>query len=94
MEPLRRGYAPAAPAIPRRIWSYWHTLDMDPFVARCIASWRARCPEFEVLMLNQQTVRNHVPAADWPVGLEQLDPVKQSDWIRLYLVSRFGALLA
>lgn len=82
--------AAASAAIPRRIWSYWHSVQPDAFVERCIANWRAQCPGFEVQVLNQRTVREHVPPADWPEGFEGLDPVKQSDWIRLYLVSRFG----
>ena len=82
--------AAASAAIPRRIWSYWHSVQPDAFVERCIANWRAQCPGFEVQVLNQQTVREHVPPADWPEGFERLDPVKQSDWIRLYLVTRFG----
>ncbi len=94
--PSAFGNAPTASApdtsapIAARIWSYWHAVEPDPFVERCIANWRLQCPDFEVRVLNRQTVRDHVPASDWPAGFEQLDPVKQSDWIRLYLVSRYG----
>lgn len=79
-----------AGTIPRRIWSYWHSVQPDAFVERCVANWRAQCPGFEVQVLNQQTVRDHVPPVDWPEDFERLDPVKQSDWIRLYLVGRYG----
>lgn len=91
--------APAAPStaptehpapIPRKIWSYWHAVEPDPFVQQCIANWQTQCPDFEVQVLNQQTVRDHVPPTDWPEGFSALNPVKQSDWIRLYLVSRYG----
>lgn len=76
--------------IPRKIWSYWHAVKPDPFVQQCITNWQTQCPDFEIQVLNQQTVRDHVPPTDWPEGFSALNPVKQSDWIRLYLVSRYG----
>lgn len=82
--------AESSRTIPKKIWSYWHQAEPDAFVSRCIANWRTHCPDFEVQVLNQHTVQDYVPAHDLPQGFERLNPVKQSDWIRLYLVSRYG----
>lgn len=80
----------ASQPIPSRIWSYWHEKTLTPFVQQCINNWHAHCPEFEINVLNSENISEYVNADDFPVGFAQLDPVKQSDWIRLYLVSHHG----
>lgn len=76
--------------IPFRIWSYWHAPEPDAFVQQCIANWRLHCPDAEVHVLHSQNLQDYVASADLPPGFAQLNPVKQSDWLRLFLVSRYG----
>lgn len=76
--------------IPRRIWSYWNGLDQDPVVARCIDNWRRQCPGYAIEVLNAGNLERFVAPGDLPQGFERLDPTKQADWLRLYLVRHHG----
>lgn len=84
------GPGASATPIPRRIWSYWNTADTDPVVRQCIANWRARCPGFDIQVLDGRNLGAHVRPGDLPAGFAQLHPTKQSDWLRLYLVRHHG----
>ncbi|HEY0202020.1 MAG TPA: capsular polysaccharide synthesis protein [Burkholderiaceae bacterium] len=79
-----------AATIPPLIWSYWNGQAPDPLVRQCIANWRLHCPTFEVRVLNAGTVGNFVAPGDLPHNFATLHPTKQSDWIRLYVIHKFG----
>lgn len=39
--------------IPKRIWTYWHSVnDIPPFVAKCISSWKQMNPGYEITILD------------------------------------------
>lgn len=80
----------ASEPIPARIWSYWDSEKPDALVDQCVANWRAHNPGFDVQVVNSQNIGTHIPLDDIPPGFERLHPTKRSDWIRLYLVSRYG----
>lgn len=82
--------APAPAPIPRRIWSYWNGAAQDPVVAQCISSWRRQCPDYAIEVLHAGNLDRFVAPGDLPPGFSQLDPTKQADWLRLYLVRHHG----
>jgi Mannosyltransferase OCH1 and related enzymes len=87
--------APAATAntltsIPARIWTYWHSATLDPVVQQCIANWRRHCPGLDVQVIHAHTLGDVVDAGDLPPAFAALPAAKQADWLRLYVVRKFG----
>lgn len=84
----------AAPAdtgpIPPTIWTYWNADTPEPLVRQCIGNWKAHCPGFQVHVLNARNVGDFVAPGDLPPAFASLHPTKQSDWLRLYVMHRFG----
>lgn len=81
-----------APAIPRIIWSYWHSAEQPEVVRRCIANWARHNPDYKIHVLSAATLSQHVPAADRPADFDRHSPARQSDWLRLYLLHRHGGI--
>jgi hypothetical protein len=84
---------PAAPhprAIPPILWAYWSGGTPPLLVERCFVQWRRLHPGFEVRILDADTVRHYVP--DIPPALASAAIAKQSDWLRLELLRRYGGI--
>lgn len=75
--------------IPRIIWSYWSGSPMPLAVKASFESWKRCNPDFEIHMLNEQTVHDYIPDAP---DLSGHTTNKQTDWIRLELLRRYGGI--
>lgn len=80
------------PPIPRIIWAYWHTREQPLVVERCLHSWRQLNPGFAVNMVSAETLFEFVSRDELPQGFAALTPARQSDWLRLYLLRRYGGI--
>lgn len=80
---------PAEP-IPPTLWTYWNQPEPDPFVRRCLQSWARHCPGYAIRLVHPGNLADYVAPGELPEGFAALHPTKQSDWMRLYLVHRFG----
>jgi len=94
-QPVAPAAAPGTPAttaapIPARIWSYWHSATLDPVVQQCIENWKRHCPGLDVQVIHAHTLGDVVAAGDLPPAFAALPAAKQADWLRLYVVRRFG----
>lgn len=88
------GNAPALPdtAIPRVIWTYWHEAQPPAFVARCLMNWQRFAPDHEIRVLHPANMGQWLaPQADVQ-GRQPLPPFRQSDWLRLQLLQRYGGI--
>ena len=84
---------PAQPPLPRLIWAYWHAGALPEVAQACMASWRRHAPEWEVRLLNAQSVRAWLDeGADFPPITWSRLPAHQSDMFGLALVRRYGGL--
>lgn len=77
-------------AIPAVLWTYWNQPQPDAFVCECIESWRLQCPDYEVRLVHPGNLAQYVEQGALPTQFLELHPTKQSDWLRLYLVARYG----
>ncbi len=75
--------------IPRIIWSYWSGSPMPLAVKASFESWKRCNPDFEIHMLNEQTVHDYIPDAP---DLSGHTTTKQTNWIRLELLRRYGGI--
>lgn len=81
---------PTEPAIPRTIWTYWHAATPPYVVQRCIAGWQRLNPDYQVHVLHPGNVAEFLPNV--PESLGRLNIAKQTDWIRLALLHRYGGM--
>jgi hypothetical protein len=86
------GEPTAAGGIPRIIWSYWHSEEQPLVVQRCLANWARHNAHYEIRMVSGQTLGRYVPASERPGDFERMPPARQSDWLRLYFLHRYGGI--
>lgn len=82
--------APQARAIPPIVWAYWQGGTPPLAVQRCIDGWRRLHPHFDIRVLDDRSVLQHLPAL--PAALQDASPAKRADWIRLELLLRHGGI--
>lgn len=83
--------------VPKIIWSFWKTLPGSPkvlqlFVDACLASWKALNPEYEIRVLDDETVHEFLTAEDLPQTFDFLTIQHKSDAIRLALLLKYGGV--
>lgn len=76
--------------IPAILWTYWNQPEPDAFVRQCLQSWQQHCPGYAIRLVHPGNLQDYVPREHLPETFTALHPTKQSDWLRLYLVHRFG----
>ncbi|WP_156167901.1 glycosyltransferase family 32 protein [Lampropedia cohaerens] len=77
-------------AIPKVIWTYWHSESLPLVVQCCIQGWRRLHPHWRIEVLHPGRVHEFLDAI--PAGLTRLNIAKQTDWIRLALLQRYGGV--
>lgn len=81
----------------KKIWSYWESsgnTSEDSLVETCQASWKENCPDWTIRLLTKDTVFDWVSKEEMPPNFNELSPTFQSDFIRLYLLIKYGGLWA
>jgi len=87
---------PQPPAFPNTkiIWGYWDTGEssLAGFAKLCIASWRAKHPTWEVIVLSEDNYKNFVAAEDVPSTYKSLIAQHKSDILRTAILKRHGGV--
>lgn len=86
------GDAPDPGRVPRIAWSYWHTDEPPLVVERCLRNWAELNPDFEINLVTRRRLIEFVEKEDFPAAFPNLGPARQSDWLRLYLLHRYGGI--
>ena len=93
-EAIRTRHAPfTAEPIPQIIWMYWHQGEAQaPFVVRrCIESWRQHNPDWDLRVLDADSVTSYADMTDVPASL----PFRyHADMLRLRLLKDHGGVWA
>jgi mannosyltransferase OCH1-like enzyme len=76
--------------IDRRIWMYWEG-PLPDYIALCIESICARNRSADIVLLDRAGF-DTMFTTDCDIDLDRLDPVKRSDFVRAYVLRRFGGL--
>lgn len=80
--------------LPKRLWVLWFQgLDNAPLVVRrCVASWIAANPDWEVVVLDEDNLGDYV-TLDLPDRvLASIAPAHRAALVRLYLLSNYGGV--
>lgn len=81
---------PNAQGIPRIIWAFWTGAAQPDLIRRCFDNWRRMCPQFDIRILDEDSVRGYVDAI--PAELHQASAPKRADWVRAELLKRHGGI--
>jgi hypothetical protein len=80
--------------IPKIIWTYWVEEDLPELVQKCVDSWKKYNPDYDIRILNQNSVKKWVPDLDLK-GLKMNDgPARESDFVRLSVLPIYGGIWA
>lgn len=69
--------------IPKIIWTYWDDPNVPLLTQKCMANWKRMCPDYDIRLLNK---------TDVPAEYKNLTPERQSDWLRLDRLKRYGGV--
>lgn len=90
--PKQDGYASSVPqTIPRKIWIFWAQgiEAAPPIVQMCVASWQEKNPDWEVVVIDRQSVGDYVDMPD----LAQDIPIQAyADLLRVRLLNQVGGV--
>ena len=82
------------PFIPKTIWTYWDSEDLPEFVSKCIDKWRRLHPDWSITVLNPKNLKDYLPETDiFKLKFADTKP-RQSDFVRLYILPKFGGVWA
>lgn len=86
----------ASPALPRTVWMLWlQGLPAAPAVVRaCHASWRAHNPGWQVVVLDEGSLREHLELPRDAVARGGVSPQVLSDLVRVNLLADRGGVWA
>lgn len=79
--------------IPKKIWTYWDNESLPDVVEKCIQTWRKHNPEYTVIVLNKNNLKEYLPDIDFTKIKHITDsPQKYSDMVRLHTLSKYGGI--
>jgi hypothetical protein len=76
--------------IPKTIWTYWVEENPPEIVQKCIESWKKHNPDYDVHLLNKNTVSRWVPELELNDLKHNDGPTRESDFTRLSVLSKYG----
>jgi hypothetical protein len=80
--------------IPKIIWTYWAEEDLPDMIQKCIESWRKYNPDYEIRILNKNSVNTWVPDLDLKSLKMNDGPARESDFVRLSILPIYGGIWA
>jgi hypothetical protein len=76
--------------LPRIRWSYWHDANLPRDIAEMLEQQSAALPSWDHRILHETTLGTYIDRSAFPKGYESLKPQHKADWIRLYVLQRYG----
>jgi len=76
--------------LPRIIWSYWHDPNIPPKIKKILDERKEVLSSWEHRVLNEHSVSKYIKDEDFPDGFDDLSNTHKADWIRLYLIHKYG----
>jgi hypothetical protein len=75
--------------LPKKTWTYWDN-DIPPSVENIINLRNANLDEYEHIILSDSNIYNYIDKNEFPKNYNQLAKQHKADWIRLYLLYKYG----
>jgi Capsular polysaccharide synthesis protein len=80
--------------IPKIIWTYWAEENQPKLVEKCINSWKIHNPDYEIRVLNKNSVSLWLPELKLNELKHNDKPARESDFVRLSILSEYGGVWA
>jgi hypothetical protein len=80
--------------IPKIIWTYWAEENQPKLVEKCINSWKIHNPDYEIRVLNKNSVSLWLPELKLNELKHNDKPARESDFVRLSILSEYGGFWA
>jgi hypothetical protein len=77
------------------IWTYWDqgTNKLLPLHILCIATWKKKNPNHDIIVVDQQNIFQYIDQKDLPVNWQIIDSAQpKSDFVRLALLEKHGGV--
>jgi hypothetical protein len=79
--------------IPRIIWTHWDNMESAPLLIKNILELReSKLKDWEIHVLTNSNIDQYINKNVYPKNYNMLMPSQKSDWIRLYLLNKYGGL--
>ena len=77
--------------MPKIIWAFWNDDTMPPLIEKITNYNKKNLIGWEYRILHDSTIHKYIPS--FPPGYESLSiPAHKADWIRLYLLKKYGGV--
>ncbi len=76
--------------IKKRIWMYWDDLEIPSYIQKIVNHNKKVLVNWEFVILNKETIHDYIK--DFPPKYNTLIVQHKSDWIRLWLLNKYGGL--
>ena len=80
--------------IPKIIWTYWRDETIPYMIRRCIDSWKKYNPDYEIRILNKNSIREWIRDIDIENMKMNDSPARESDLVRLSILPIYGGIWA
>jgi len=78
--------------LPKKVWSYWNEEKFPPLIEKIIRNNKKTLVGWDFTTLHDKNIHDYIPKEDFPQKYDTLAPAHKSDWIRLYLLKKYGGL--
>ncbi|QOE88790.1 polyprotein [Cucumber endornavirus 1] len=78
-------------AIPKIIWTYWHTTTVSGLIKKCINSIQDMNPDYQVVVVTDENLGTYV-SREYPGKNNRGLMETKSDWVRLNLLLKYGGV--
>ena len=76
----------------KNIFCFWNSKIIPPLINECVKNYKIKLPEWNIILLNDKTIYNFIDKTDFPNNYNKLEVTQKSDWIRLFLLYKYGGL--
>ena len=79
--------------IPKKIWIYWDNYDNLPNSIDNIIKYNKKTIKtWKIIYLSDENINEYIPQHEFPKNINNIFVQAKSDWVRLYLLNKYGGL--
>jgi hypothetical protein len=79
--------------LPKIIWTHWDDMENTPLLIKNIFELREKkLTDWKIHVLNNTNISQYIDENMYPKNYNNLLPSQKSDWIRLYLLKKYGGV--
>lgn len=76
--------------LPKIIWMFWDKPELPELINLIKENNALKLKGWEIIYLNELNINNYIPKDEYPANFNTLGIQHKADWIRLYLLNKYG----